>query len=76
MNYRKGVRYLPYLLEKNVYSGLMIVESSVVDPHDFDADPDSTYNPDAESDYDFYLRRIRMRLRIQILASPQRLKNP
>jgi hypothetical protein len=63
-------------LEKNVYSGLMIVESSVVDPHHFlshhfDADSDSTYNPDADPDYDFYLRRIRMRLRIrtQILAS-------
>jgi hypothetical protein len=48
-----------------------------VDPHHVDADPDSTYHPDAnpDSDFlfdadldtDFYL--IRMRIRIQILAS-------
>jgi hypothetical protein len=29
--------------------------SSVVAPHHFDADPDSTYLPDADPDYDFYL---------------------
>jgi hypothetical protein len=48
---------------------------SVVDPHHLDADanPDSTYHPDA--DPDFFMKRIRirlntlMRIRIQILAS-------
>jgi hypothetical protein len=27
------------------------------DPHNFDADPDSTYHPDAYPDSDFYLLR-------------------
>jgi hypothetical protein len=33
-----------------------------VDPHHFDADPDSTCHPDAnpDPDSDFYLMRIRM----------------
>ncbi len=35
---------------------------SVVDPHHLDADPDSTYHPDADPDYDFYLMRIRIRI--------------
>jgi hypothetical protein len=54
-----------------------------VDPHHFDADPNSTYHPDAvpdtDTDSDFYLKPIRMqigirfftlmRIWIQILAS-------
>jgi hypothetical protein len=53
--------------------------SSVVDPHQSDADPDSTYHPEADQDSVFYLMLIRMRIqiplftliriRIQILAS-------
>ncbi len=41
--------------------------TSVVVPHHFDADPDSTFHPDTDPDPDFafYL----MRIRIQILAS-------
>ncbi len=38
--------------------------SSVVDSHLFDADPDSTYHPDADPDSDFYLMQIRMWIRI------------
>jgi hypothetical protein len=51
-----------------------------VDPHHFDADPDSTYHPDADpdADSDFFRIRLstvmRMRIRIQILAS-KRLKS-
>ncbi len=41
-------------------------ESTVVDPHHLDADPYSTYHPDADPDSDFYLMRIRMRIRIFI----------
>ncbi len=41
---------------------------SVVNPHHFDAgpdaDPDSTYPPDADQDSDLYLMQIRMRIRI------------
>jgi hypothetical protein len=41
-----------------------IGESTVVDPHHIDADPDSIYHPDADldadPDYDFYLMRIRI----------------
>ncbi len=56
-------------------------KGSVVDPlHiDVDAGPDLTFYPDAELDSDFYLMRIRrrlltlMRIRIQILASKERL---
>jgi hypothetical protein len=33
-----------------------------VDPHHFNADPDSTYHPVADPDPDFYLIRIRIRL--------------
>jgi hypothetical protein len=44
----------------------------VVDPRHFDADPDSTYHPDADPDFDFYSMRIRpitpVRIRIRILA--------
>jgi hypothetical protein len=61
---------------------------SVVDPHHYDADPDLTYHPDADPDADpvsdFYLMRIRVRIRlftlmririwIQNLASKKRLK--
>jgi hypothetical protein len=53
--------------------------SSVVEPHhvdaNTDADPDSTYHPDADPGSDFYLMLIRIRIftlmwiRIQILAS-------
>jgi hypothetical protein len=47
-----------------------LVKTSVVDPHDIDADPDadpdSTYHPDAYPDADpysdFYLMQIRIRL--------------
>jgi hypothetical protein len=35
---------------------------SVVDPHHFDADPDSTFDPDEDPDSDFYLMRIRIQL--------------
>ncbi len=56
---------------------IMSIWDSVVDPHHLDADPDSTYPPDADTDADFYFVRIRMRtwirpftrIRIQILAS-------
>ncbi len=34
--------------------------SSVVDPHHVDADPYSTYHPDADPDSDFCLMRIRI----------------
>jgi hypothetical protein len=38
--------------------------ASVVDKHHFDADPDSTYHPDADpdtdADSDFYLMLIRI----------------
>jgi hypothetical protein len=30
---------------------LLIVKTSVVDLHHFDADPDSTYHPDADSEF-------------------------
>jgi hypothetical protein len=33
-------------------SNLACVETSVVDPHDVDADPDSTFQPDADPDPD------------------------
>jgi hypothetical protein len=33
-----------------------------VDPHHVDADPDSTYHPDADPYYDFYLIRIRIQV--------------
>ncbi len=39
-----------------------------MDPHHFDADPDSTYHPDADPDADLYPFNL-MRIRIQILAS-------
>ncbi len=38
------------------------VPGGVVDPHHFNADPDSTYHPVADPDPDFYLIRIRIRL--------------
>ncbi len=42
-----------------------------VDPHHIDADPDSTYHPDADPygapDSDFYLMRMRIRMRIRLL---------
>jgi hypothetical protein len=52
-----------------VYRGASTVSGSVVDPHHVDvgpdADPDSTYHPDADpdtdSDSDFYFMRIRIR---------------
>ncbi len=37
---------------------------SVVDPHHFEADPDSYYHPDEDPDSDFYLIRIRIRIYI------------
>jgi hypothetical protein len=44
-----------------------------VDPHHFDADPDSTCHPDTDQDLIFYLMRIRIPLftlmRIRILTS-------
>ncbi len=38
------------------------VKISVVDPHNIDADPDSTYQThgDTDADPDFYLTRIRI----------------
>jgi hypothetical protein len=61
------------------HTAIQIIKTfcSVVDPHHFDADPDSTYHPDADPYCDFYLMRIRIRLftlkwiriRIQIVAS-------
>jgi hypothetical protein len=33
-----------------------------VDPHHICTDPDSTYNPDADPDSDFYLMRTQIRL--------------
>ncbi len=57
-DYRTRVRYLP--------------STSVVDPHHFDtdadADPDSTYHPDADPDADFYSMLIWMRMRIQLFT--------
>jgi hypothetical protein len=44
----------------------MVGQTSVVDPHHFDADPDSTYDPDADPNSDFYLMWIRMRIHIRI----------
>jgi hypothetical protein len=42
-----------------------------LDPYHLDADPDLIYhpvaNPDADPDSDFYLMRIRMRIRIPLL---------
>jgi hypothetical protein len=50
---------------------LAALQTSVVDPHHLDAVPDadldSTYHPDADPDSDFLL--MRMRIRIQIIAS-------
>jgi hypothetical protein len=37
---------------------------SVVDPHHLDADPDSTYHPDADLDSYFYLIQIRIPVRL------------
>jgi hypothetical protein len=58
------------------YVPVMGPYGSVVDPHHFNADPDSTYQPDADLDANpdsgFYLMRIRIRvftlmcLRIQL----------
>jgi hypothetical protein len=39
---------------------------SVVDPHHFDAHPDSTYHPDADADPDSGLYLIRIRILICI----------
>ncbi len=46
------------------------VRASVVDPHHFDVDPDSTYHPDADADpdSDFYLMRMWMRIRIRLFT--------
>ncbi len=58
---------------------IMSIWDSGVDQHHLDAepdaDPDSTYHPNADTDADFILMRIRMRIRIrlrtQILASSE-----
>ncbi len=42
--------------------------TSVVAPHHFDTDPDSTYHPDADPDADFYLMLIWMLMRIQLFT--------
>jgi hypothetical protein len=44
---------------------------SVVDPHHLDANPNSTCNPDADPDSDFYLMRIRMRNQIRLFTLMQ-----
>ncbi len=38
----------------------------VVDPHHLDADPDSTYHPDADPNSNLYLMRMRIRIFIGI----------
>jgi hypothetical protein len=40
--------------------------SCAVDPHHFEADPDSTHIPNADPHNDFYLRRIRKPIRMLI----------
>jgi hypothetical protein len=58
---------------------LALILNSVVDPHHIDADPDSTYYPDADSDFCLMRFRIRlftlMRTLIQILASKEMFKH-
>jgi hypothetical protein len=44
------------------------ITSSVVDPHHLDADPDSTYYPDADPESDFHLMRIRIWIRLFTLT--------
>ncbi len=76
---KTGKETLPWLSQRprtpTTTPRLPLRPSSVVDPHHANADPDSTYNIDAEPYSDFYLMRIRirlstlMRIRIQILAS-------
>ncbi len=44
----------------------MVGQTSVVDPHHIDADPDSTYHHDADPNSDFNLMWIRMRIHIRI----------
>jgi hypothetical protein len=40
-----------------------------VDPHHVDADPDSTYHPDADPDSDFYfLMQMRIRIRVRLFT--------
>ncbi len=50
--------------DKHPGSATLFVSTSVMDPHHVDADPDSTYHPDADPDVDpesdFYLMRIRI----------------
>jgi hypothetical protein len=63
--------------DRCVYQDRIMKKTSVVDPNYFDADPDSTYHPDADPDpdpsfqikaqtLDFYFMRIRMRIWIII----------
>ena len=52
-----GTLFLVHFWRWNV-TGLLLT-TSIVDPHHVDADPDSTYHPDADP---FYLMRIRIRL--------------
>jgi hypothetical protein len=62
--------------KKNSKNLTITHNSSFVDPHHLDADPDagpnSTYHPDADPeadlDFGFYLIRIRMRIRIQLFT--------
>jgi hypothetical protein len=45
------------------YSGnLNVLITSAADSHHIDADPESTYYPAADSDFDFYLMWIRSRI--------------
>jgi hypothetical protein len=47
---------------KTMYANHVL--SSVVDPHHFDADPDSIYHPDADPDSEFHLMRIRIQIKL------------
>jgi hypothetical protein len=52
--------------EQNGSDNPMVGQTSVVDPHHIDADPDSTYHHDADPNSDFNLMWIRMRIHIRI----------